>query len=275
MESKRISNNNDTMKRLLEDILLHNPPDSVSGVFDKLICTCKNKGIEFDAAAALEYWWSLARLGVVAVPGANLNEQAVSSGTQPCKLVVTERGKKLLERGEQSPHDPPKYLAAVRRRVESPDEITITYLNESIGAWVAGLYRASAVMLGCACERLVLMLAGEIASANLPPWSDKIRKKLKGTIVGVSELFDVVRDCLAQLSNEKKLPGTLGDAIDRKLSPIFEHARSLRNKTGHPTGVDVTSEDAEASLLLFSGFHGLVSDLCKNLRSGNSTGTSA
>jgi hypothetical protein len=196
-------------------------------------------------------------------------------GPRLLKIVVTERGKKLLERDEQSPHDPPKYLAAVRRRVESPDEITMSYLDEAVGAWHMGLYRASAVMLGCACERLVLMLGEEIVRANLPPWSGKIGKKLEGAIVGVSELFDTVRDCLTQLPNERKLPGALGDAIDRKLTPIFDHARVLRNKSGHPTGDNVTSEEAEASLVLFPGFYAFVSDLCKCLRESNPTGASA
>jgi len=267
-----MSSNTEMMKRLLEGILLHNPPDSVPGVFRSLIDACKAKGIEFDAAGALEYWWGLARLGVVAVPGAALDEHVtVTYGPRLLKVVVTERGKKLLEYGEQSPHDPAKYLAAVRRRVEKPDEIAMTYLNEAVGAWHAGLYRASAVMLGCACERLVLMLAEEIACANVPPWSGKIDKKLKGALVGVSEMFDTVRGCLTQLSSEKKLPSTLGDALDRKLSPIFDHARGLRNISGHPTGADVTSEDAEAGLLLFPGFYALVSDLCKCLRASNST----
>lgn len=265
-----MNSDKETMKRLLEEILLHNPPDSVPGVFSSLIEGCKSKGIEFDGAAALEYWWSLARLGVVAVPGAWLNEMSITYGPQPRKLVVTERGKKLLGRGEQSPHDPPKYLDAVRRRVEKPDEIAMTYLDEAVGAWFAGLYRASAVMLGCACERLVLMLAEEIACANVPPWSAKIEKKLKTARIGVSEVFDEVRQCLTQLADEKKLSGALGDAIDRKLSPIFEHARGLRNKSGHPTGADVTSEEAEASLLFFPGFYALVADLCKYLRAGNS-----
>ena len=37
-----------------------------------------------------------------------------------------------------------------------------------------------------------------------------------------------------------------------RLWPIFDHARDLRNESGHPSGEGVTGEDAEARLLLFS-----------------------
>lgn len=264
-----MSNDNDSMKRLLDGILLGERPFCVKEVFDNLKTACESKRIEYDETAALEYWWTLARLGVVALPGAALDEHiTVVHGARLLKVAVTERGKKLLERGEQSPHDPPKYLDAVRRRVESPDAIVMTYVNEAVGAWVAGLYRASAVMLGCACERLVLMLADRIASADLPPWSARLDKKLKGAIAGVSEIFEIVRNCLTQLPGGKVLPGALSDALDRKLSAIFDHARGLRNKSGHPTEDDVSADDAEAGLLMFPGFYGFVNDLCKNLMTG-------
>jgi hypothetical protein len=67
------------------------------------------------------------------------------------------------------------------------------------------------------------------------------------------------------------LPGKLSDALDRKLTPIFERARGLRNRAGHPTAEEVTSEEAEANLLLFPGFYCLVADLiayCQSRQAG-------
>ncbi len=174
----------------------------------------------------------------------------------------------MLERGEQSPHDPARYMEALRKRVGDPDEIALTYLDEAVGAFAAGLYRSSAVMLGCACERLVLILADAIVTAGLSPWAAKIKKKLSGPPASISRLFDVVRDGLICRRDSKKLPGPLGDALDRKLSAIFDHARVLRNDSGHPTGVEVSGEDAEAGLLLFPGFYALVDDLCKHFAAG-------
>jgi hypothetical protein len=268
-----MTDNAEKLRRLMDRHLLSLPRQTSTNtyaqdVFSRLALSCETEGISFDGKAAIEYWWTLARLGVIAMPGVDLGATIPKIPS----LVLTDRGRRLLELGEQSPHDPPKYLAAVRRRVESPDEIAMTYLDEAVGAWSCGLYRASAVMLGCACERLVLLLAGAIADADLPSWSGKIGKKLSGALIGASDLFGMVRECLMQLPEGRELPNKLRDALDRRLSPIFDHARGLRNESGHPTGAEVTSEEAEAGLLLFPGFYGLASDLCMSIRANGQAG---
>ncbi len=255
-------NDERTIKRLVDKLLLQAaPPDSVGTLFGQLNAECQDTHISFDPAMALEYWWHLARLGVVATPAGEV--PTIQDVSIP-RLLVTARGRALLERGEKSPHDPPRYMKAVRERVGKPDEIALGYLDEAVGAWTAGLYRASAVMLGCACERLVLLLAAEIVRADIKPWADKIKKE-QGRGAGVSRLFDLIRKCLVQLRGEKKLPGNLADALDRKLSAIFDHARALRNESGHPTGTDISADDAEAGLLLFPGFHSFAVQLCEQL----------
>jgi hypothetical protein len=150
-----------------------------------------------------------------------------------------------LEKGELSPHNPSKYLAAVRRRVAKPDEIALSYLSEAVEAWRCGLSCSSAVMLGCACERLVLGLAVALAAAGHEPWSSKVAAELKKRVF-ISDLFEAVRDALMHLASQKMLPRELTDALDRKLSAIFDHARGLRNQSGHPTGEEVSAENTEA-----------------------------
>ena len=177
----------------------------------------------------------------------------------------------MLERGETSPHDPSKYMAAVRRRVAQPDEVALSYLAEAVEAWRSGLNRSSAVMLGCACERLVLLLAEAVAADKTLPGADKIGKAIEGRVF-VSSLFGEIRSTLASLKSNKKLPKELGDALDRKLSAIFDHARGLRNQSGHPTGEEVSAEDAEAGLLPFPGFCELVDKLVVQLASNPDSG---
>jgi len=110
-----------------------------------------------------------------------------------------------------------------------------------------------------------VLLAEAVRDAALPPYSEKIGKMLgSGKPVGISDLFEQVHRAMVEAA---ALPGDLRDAIDRKLTPIFEHARSLRNAHGHPTGAEVTAEEAEAGLLLFPGFYSLVDQLDAHLRS--------
>jgi hypothetical protein len=260
------SNNHDQLRRMVDEALLAGHEDCVHNLFNGVASRAKSAGVPFDGAVVLEYFWGLARIGVVAVPGDALH---ILPFKMP-RILLTDRGHCLLEKGEQSPHNPSKYLDAVRRRVARPDDVAVSYLAESVEAWRCGLNRSSTVMLGCACERLVLLLAQAIAGDKDLPGSDAIDKALEGRVF-VSPLFEGIRSTLASLRSSKKLPRELGDALDRKLSAIFDHARGLRNQSGHPTGEDVSSEDAEAGLLLFPGFYELVDKIAAQLCNSNST----
>jgi len=254
------SSKHDQLLRMVDEALLAGHQDCVHNLFNGVASKAKSAGVEFDGAVVLEYFWHLARIGVVAVPGDALQ---ILPFKMP-RLLVTDRGRELLRNGECSPHYPSKYLAAVRRRVAQPDEVAMSYLAEAVEAWRSGLNRSSAVMLGCACERLVLLLAEAIAADETLPKADKIGKALEGRVF-VSSLFEEIRSTLASLRDDKKLPKELGDALDRKLSAIFDHARGLRNQSGHPTGEEVSAEDAEAGLLLFPGFCELVDKILTEL----------
>jgi hypothetical protein len=261
----------DALRRLMDAFLLEQKGafGPSSNVIVDIERRAKENGIDYDdrrdARVLVEYWWHLARLGALAIPGDS------SLGRPHCWL--TERGRQLLERGEHSPHDPSKYMETVKSRVSAADPVAMAYLDESVGAWTSGLYRASAVMLGCACERLVLMLAEAIVDAGLAPGASQIRKLLDQPVSRASRIFEHIRKSLAQLGAKEKLPGKLADALDRKLSPISEYARGLRNASGHPTGVEVSSEDAEAGLLLFPGFYSLVDEIIDHLGSVKKGGT--
>ncbi len=255
------SNEHDQLRRMVDEVLLAGRKDCVTSLFEDVASRATSVGVQFNSSVVLEYFWDLARIGAVAVPGNALNSITLKMP----QMVLTARGRDLLERGEQSPHNPSKYIAAVRRRVAQPDEVALSYLAEAVEAWRSGLNRSSAVMFGCACERLVLLLAEAIAAGKTLPGAGKISKAIEGRVF-VSPLFEEIRSTLANLKSNKKLPKKLGDALDRKLSAIFDHARGLRNESGHPTGEDVSAEDAEAGLLLFPGFYELVDKLIAQLR---------
>jgi len=250
----------DQLRRIVDEALLGGAGDCVHNLFNGVASRVRSAGIEFDGAVVLEYFWHLARIGAVAVPGDALQ----SLPFKMPRILLTARGRKFLERGEHSPHDPSKYMRAVRHRVAKPDEVAMSYLAEGVEAWRSGLNRSSAVMLGCACERLVLLLAEAIAADAKLPSAAKIGKAIDGRVF-VSPLFEEIRSTLTSLKSDKKLPNELGDALDRKLSAIFDHARGLRNQSGHPTGEEVSAEDAEAGLLLFPGFYELVDKIVEEL----------
>lgn len=262
-----VEQNAEALQRLIDETLLQAPSSVLNpgSIFEELQRRARTRRLQWDHTVVLEHWWWLARLGAIAFSGESAPPQ-----TDVPQVLLTRRGRQLLERGEQSPHNPQRYYRAIEQRIGAPDSVVMTYLNEAVGGWAAGLYRASAVMLACACERLILILAQAVSETNILPWSGKLTKKFQQSTrspVSISDIFEDVRDALLHLAGEKALPGKLSDALDRKLTPIFELARGLRNRAGHPTAEEVTSEEAEGNLLLFPSFYFLVANLIEHCRS--------
>lgn len=236
--------------RLVDTVMLHDLEryGGAFHIFELIEKRAREEQIQFEWKIVVEYWWSLARMGVVVITGEGGGSHY--SGKPHC--FVSERGRSFLERGEESPHDPGRYLAAVRKRVTAPDNIVMQNLAEAAAAWERQLFRSSVVMLGVASERLVLMLAEAIAKGTSPE-ATRLKKMLaKG--VQITDVFTDVRDALGILD----LPRELGDGLDRKLTAIFEHARAMRNNAGHPTEAAVTADDAIAGLMLFPGLYAFV-----------------
>jgi len=212
----------------------------------------------FDWPAAVEYWSELVRCGAVA-------QIAVTGqggpSAQRAYFFVTERGRELLAK-RPSPHDRQGYLAALRA-TKGFDVIAVELADEAVGAWHAGLWRASAVMLGVACERLVILIAEAVQSKGIKPYSDRLttmlRPKKDRPPAGISEIFTQVRGAVGTLAGES-------DSFDRDVSSIFQYARKLRNDSGHPTGKVVTADEAQAGLLLFPGFHAQTQALIKRIQ---------
>src|SRR5215467_2894046 len=226
--------NADALKRLIDTALLAEGSPSLN----HLIQSIEEKGLQqgvWDGIVALEYVTRLVRVGVIATLGDH-----TGSATMP-NFIVTEKGRAILERRQESPHNESRYLQAVNARVAQPNAVVMAYLAEGVEAWASGLYRSASMMVGCACEKLILLLAEAIAIGK-------------------------VRGALSEMALKKRLPDHLADGIDRRLSSIFDHARVLRNDAGQPTGKDMTTEEAEAGLLLFPGFYEYVDQIISHLK---------
>lgn len=249
------------LEQIVDEILLRrDPPSSLYDLAHSAARIAKTELSSYDMELLVEIVWGLARSGVVAL--AVGRPVSVGVGPKIPSLVITQRGRELLRHKGNSPHHKSRYMAAVKSRVSAPDDVVLSYLDESVEAWRACVYRASAVMLGCACEKLILLLAEAIASSNWQPYADKLRKKLSSRRLSISDLFNVILAALRAEDGKKALPGSISDAFERRLSSIFDYTRILRNRSGHPTGAEVTVEEADTSLRLFSGFYALVDEIC-------------
>ena len=60
------------LRKIIDEILLEGQAGSAHNVFNLAGHRANERGVPFDGRAALEYWWELARVGVVALPGDKL-----------------------------------------------------------------------------------------------------------------------------------------------------------------------------------------------------------
>jgi hypothetical protein len=119
-------------------------------------------------------------------------------------------------------------------------------------------------MLGCAVERLILILASALRDAQLSAPADKLDAMLK-TFTPIKELYETVRKVVQHLVEDDVLPGDLADVWEPRLTAAFHHTRILRNKCGHPTDLVVTPDDAYSGLLLFPGLYEFIERLILKL----------
>jgi hypothetical protein len=240
----------------------HNP----GGLTQRVLYLATSRKITTDGSfwpVVTEHLWTMARIGALALLPTDpspIGGDIPHEVRQLPSFVITEMGRRLLSEPDFSPQDWAKYKAATLLRVSAPDDVVLAYLHEAVMARQGGLYRASVVMLGCACERLIILLAEAVRAAALGTYSAELARLLSSPRpVGIKAIFEQVRD--AMLDRSTPLTPKLRDAIDWKLSPIFEYARALRNSHGHPTGAPVTAEDADTGLRLFPGVYALVDEV--------------
>ncbi len=100
--------------------------------------------------ALLTQWNELFRTGLVAW-GISL------SNPNPPFFHLTERGRQALTNASRDPSNPAGYIRHLSD-MATLDSIATSYLREGLDCYVDGHFKSSAVMVGCAAERVILCL---------------------------------------------------------------------------------------------------------------------
>ncbi len=189
--------------------------------------------------ALLTQWQELFRTGLLAW-GLNL------ANPNPPFFHLTERGRRALANATRDPSNPAGYLRHLTS-VATLEPIAMSYLTEGLNCYVDGLFKAAAVMIGCAAESLILslrdltiqklMTVGKVVPAGLNDWK-------------VKTISDSLRNFLD--TQAKKFSRELREPFEAYWSAFAQQIRAARNDAGHPASVDpVTSDTVHASLLVF------------------------
>jgi hypothetical protein len=205
-----------------------------------------------------EIVWGLVIQGII-IPGGSSQQPDLPS------MQISEWGKKCLETGEFLPHDAGQYLARLRTQNPGIDSNLLLYLQESLGSFRVGAYLASAVMVGVATERALLILCAAIEAAlQAQDARERFTAKIKGKVIKqvfeeMWKRLDPVHDQLAADLNKEDLGA--------ELSGTFDLIRKTRNDAGHPTGRQISREEAHNQLLLFPQYCRVVYDTVNWLQS--------
>lgn len=195
--------------------------------------------------------WDMIAAGIL-VPGKD------STNNEWPFLSLTEPGRDLVENEDPSPADPGGFVTTVDEIVPGEEQRVLLYLREAVGAFNRRLYVAATVMLGVAAEGLILRLADAIEGAFEDPEEGEDWYENNIEQMWALAQFRAVRDKVQDVEDD--LPHDLREGFEAHWHSIHTLVRLERNESGHPTGIDRSRDEVQASLLLFPTLARLVRD---------------
>jgi hypothetical protein len=189
--------------------------------------------------AILTQWQDLFRTGLLAW-GLNL------SNPNPPFFHLTAIGRSALANLARDPSNPAGYLRHLAL-VATLDPIAMSYLAEGLDCYVGGLFKASAVMIGCAAESVILTLR-DLTVQRLTGLNKTIPQNL--TDWRIKTVSDTLRSFFDDHSGT--FNRELCEPFEAYWAAFAQQIRAARNDAGHPTSIDpVTPDTVHASLLIF------------------------
>lgn len=161
-------------------------------------------------------------------------------------IRLTDVGTRSIE--QDITPDRPDYINRLQKKVPDISETVITYATESVAAYQARCFSASAVMIGVAAEAAFL----EMAFACCSWLSGKGGETLKKELENPSNYIRKFQEFRKRLEPEKnRLPPDLKDNMTLRLDAALELLRNYRNDAAHPSGATFDQDDARGLLEIF------------------------
>lgn len=200
--------------------------------------------IDCSMTQAWEVLWGMTADGLI-----YLDPNGQGSSTDNWRWRLSERGRAAATGGPWEPYDPEGYLTRLRRQIPDLDLVALRYVQEALGAFNAGCFLASSVMLGVASEQVFIGLANSVVTASdavpeLGGSADKLKQATNNPKQSQHTRFLELRKRLEPL--RPKLPDDLGDNLT--MDAVADLLRVTRNDAGHPTGRDVDENTAYTHL---------------------------
>jgi hypothetical protein len=175
---------------------------------------------------------------------------------------VTDWGKEVLTQEKPQPYDPDGFLISFRGAVGKPDDIVEMYLSESVQTFNVDCFKAAAVMLGCASERLILLFCEEFENAITDQTKKSVFKREIEKRDGVYHKYNVLKERLDHMVSGNKVKGRLAEIIRLDLPGVFNLLRRSRDEAGHPTIFEsLDTYSVHGHLILFIDYNKKINTL--------------
>ena len=140
------------------------------------------------------------------------------------------------------------------------DDITFTYIGESVASFNRRQLLSATLTLGVASENLMLLLVESFLNwIKDAKRKANFEKKIKDRFI-----YTQYKEFKQEFSNEvKNLPKELQSDWETYLDGVFNFIRLNRNSAGHPTGKKLDAKVVYANLQIFSEYASYIFALIK------------
>lgn len=153
-------------------------------------------------------------------------------------LRLTQFGRDVISQSEPRYYDPDAYIEFLKNMVPNLDFVIEQYVLEGLNSFRRRLFFASAVMLGAASEKAILLLLEAIMKSMTNP-----QKKAEVTQLldrgRLPAIYDKIHETLAPLTSTNTIPYSIHQGCNEHLLSLFEMIRVQRNDAVHPVAANV------------------------------------
>jgi len=146
---------------------------------------------------------------------------------------LTEFGQDYISKSAPHYYDPDGYIESLRGIVQNIDSVIEQYIFEGLNCFKRQLFFASAVMIGAAAEKSILLLLQAITDSMSNPSSKTKAARLLDR-PNLPEIFEMIRKTIDPLIKAKTIPYSVHQGCTEHLISLFEMIRVQRNDAIHP-----------------------------------------
>ncbi len=146
---------------------------------------------------------------------------------------LTVFGQNCISQSAPHYYDPEGYMEFLRNIVQHLDPIIEQYIFEGLNCFRRQLFFASAVMIGAAAEKAILLLLQAISDSMSNPSSKRKTSQLLDR-PNLPEIFDTIIKTVNSLIKTKTIPYSVHQGCTEHLISLFEMIRVQRNDAIHP-----------------------------------------